>query len=162
MPFHKQGCKRGLLTTRPGERDIDEPGNHASCLGVWVGHMTPPLLLLVLKPFAYLLIGTRNAAWHDVARGCDRRLLGSRNVAMQRRAGPWLLGRGGVARCPKGSSELRPPPPGPALAPPGWTQSLGFLPVHTLCHSVILWAPERGTLGLCTRVCAPAGAGGWG
>lgn len=80
---------------------------------------------------------------------------------MQRRAGPWLLGRGGVARCPKGFSELRPPPPGRESAPPGWAQSPGFLPVHTLCHSEILWAPERGTLGLCTRVCAPAGAG-WG
>lgn len=132
-------------------------------VGGWA-YDTPPahLLLLVFKPFAYFLIGTRNAAWHDVARGCDRRLLGSRNVAMQRRAGPRLLGRGGVARCPKGFSELRPPPSGPASAPPGWAQSPGFLPVHTLCHSVILWAPEPGTLGLCNTCLCACWCGGGG
>lgn len=80
---------------------------------------------------------------------------------MQRRAGPWLLGRG-VARCPKGFSGRHPPPTGTRAGTPRLDAVSGLLPVHTLCYSVILWAPERGTLGLYTRVCAPAGAGGGG
>lgn len=48
----------------------------------------------------------------------------------------------------------------PGLSFPGWTLLLWLLLVHTLRDFVILWALERGTLGLCARVSALAWAGG--
>lgn len=125
--------------------------------------MTPiNLLFLVHKTFAYLLIGARNAAWHDVARGCDRRLLGSRNVAMQRRAGPWLLGRGGVARCPKGFSGRRPPPTRTGVGTPRLGAVSG---VPSGSHPLLLRDPlgsrARNPGSLYTCLCA-CWCGGWG